>query len=246
MRPLSTLRALGQWAYAGASAAAFLGPATALARLSPVTALRLYRRWARHQSRRLGIEIVVENRSGYDGERGVLFVDLHQQTLLSVLTYPQVLPYRASLIVNVEFAVLPLVGWLSLSLGAVPIVRQKPEQAKAAMDGVVDRLKAGESFGMSIEGVRSRDGGLSPYKKGPAVLAIAAQCDIIPFMSFGEWPLWPRGEWRVRPGRVECVAYEPISTKGLTYEDRDALVARLRRLAESELAARGVIGPGAE
>ncbi len=231
-------RALGQWAFAGASAAAFLGPATALGQVSPMTSLRLLRRWARLQLSQLGITVSVDDRSGYDGRRGVLLVDLHQQTLLSTLIYPTVCPYPASLIVNVEYAALPLVGWLMLSLGSVPIVRQHPEQAKAAMASVVARLRAGEIFGMSIEGQRSRDGGLSPYKKGAAVLAIEAQVDIIPFMSFGEWALWPRGEWRVRPGHVHCVVYPPVSTKGLTYADRDALVARLRALAERELAAR--------
>ena len=235
----SRLRALTQWALAGGTAAAFLGPATVVAGVSPVTSLRLLRRWARLQLKALGIEVTVDDRSGFDGKRGVLFVDLHQQTLLSSLIYPMVMPHRASMIVNVEYAALPLLGWLALRLGSVPIVREKPEQARAAMAPIVARLRSGESFGMSIEGRRTEDGALSPYKKGAAVLAIEAQCDIIPFMSFGEYALWPRGEWRVRPGRVHCVAYEPVSTKGLTYADRDALVAGLRALAEAELAARG-------
>ena len=235
MQRPSAVKALAQWAFTGASAAALLGPATALGRLSPGTALKLYRYWAGLGLKRLGVEVTVDNRSGYDGKRGVLLVDLHQQTLLTALIYPRALPFKARLIVNVEFAAVPLVGWLALSLGAVPIVRQKPEQARAAMAPIAARIRAGESFGMSIEGVRSKDGGLSPYKKGAAVLAIEAQCDIIPFMSFGEWERWPRGEWRVRPGRVHCVVYPPVPTKGLTYDDRDALVAKLRALAEAEL-----------
>jgi len=236
MRP-PPLKALGQWAFAGTSAAALLGPATAVARVSRVTSLKMMRRWARLQLRQLGVEVTVEDRSGFDGRRGVLFVDLHQQTLLSALTYPTVFTHPATLIVNVEFLALPLVGWLMVSLGAVPIVRQRPEQAKAAMSTLAERLKGGESFGISIEGRRSSDGGLSPYKKGPAVLAIEAQCDIVPYMSFGEWELWPRGEWRVRPGRVHCVMYPPVPTRGLTYADRDALVGKLRALAERELGA---------
>lgn len=231
------LRAVGQWALTAGAAAVLLAPATVVAGVSPVTSLWLLRRWAGLQLKALGIEVTVDDRSGFDGKRGVLFVDLHQQTLLSTLIYPMVIPHRASMIVNVEYAALPLIGWLALRLGSVPIVREKPEQAKAAMAPIVARLRSGESFGMSIEGRRTEDGGLSAYKKGAAVLAIEAQCDIIPFMSFGEYALWPRGEWRVRPGHVHCVAYPPVSTKGLTYADRDALVAKLRALAEEELAA---------
>ena len=65
-------------------------------------------------------------------------------------------------------------------------------------------------------------------------IAIDAQCDIVPFMSHGEWSLWPHGDWRVRSGRIHCVVYPAIPTRGLGYGDRDALVGRLRELAESE------------
>jgi len=235
----SPLKAAAQWAHVGTTAVAMLGPATVVAPLSRRAGLELFRRWAKLQLDRFGIEIAVDDRSGYDGRRAVLFVDLHQQTLLSSLIYPQVIAQMASLVVNVEFLALTLVGWLSYAMGSVPIVRQNPKQAKAALARVVERLKAGESFGISIEGKRSEDGGLSPYKKGPAVLAIQAQCDIVPFMTFGEYELWPRGEWRIRPGRIEAVAFPAISTKGLTYADRDALVDRLWRLANEERAKRG-------
>jgi 1-acyl-sn-glycerol-3-phosphate acyltransferase len=239
----SPVRAAGQWAYLGVSGLAMLGPALFAAPFSPPTAYRLLRGWARRQLAQLGIELTVDDRSGYDGRRGVLFVDLHQQTLLTALIYPLVLPTSAALIVNAEFVALPLLGWLTIGLGAMPIVRQRPAQARAQLKQAAVRLKAGQSFGISIEGRRTADGGLSPYKKGPAVLAIDAQCDIIPYMSFGEYRLWPRGEWRVRPGRVECVLYPPVPTMGLKYEHREVLVESLWKLAKDELKARGFSAP---
>lgn len=184
-----------------------------------------------------GIELTVEDRSDVltrPRDRGVLFVHLDQQTLLSVAIYSLVLPRPFRLVVNAEFAALPLVGWLSLAQGAVPIWRQRPLQAKAALRRVSEAIRQGDDFGMSIEGRRSPDGELSPYKKGAAVIAIEAQCDIVPFMSHGEWALWPHGTLAVRPGRIHGIAYPAISTRGMTYDDRDELVAQLRALAESE------------
>lgn len=184
-----------------------------------------------------GIELSVDDRSDVltrRRDRGVLFVHLDQQTLLSVGIYSLVLPLPFRLVVNAEFAALPLVGWLSLAQGAVPIWRQRPEQARRALKTVSQAIRDGDNFGISIEGRRSPDGQLSPYKKGPAVIAIEAQCDIVPFMSHGEWSLWPHGDWRVRPGRIHGVVYPAISTRGMTYVDRDVLVTRLRDLAESE------------
>ena len=88
---------------------------------------------------------------------------------------------------------------------------------------------------ISIEGRRSPDGALQPYKKGAAVMAIESGATIIPVVLRGTRERLPYGAWRVRPGTIEVDYLEAIETKGLTYEDRDELVARLRALAEAEL-----------
>ena len=100
----------------------------------------------------------------------------------------------------------------------------------------MQKLKKGENVGMSIEGQRSLDGRLSPYKKGAAVIAIDAQCDIVPFMTHGEYLLWPRGAWTVLDGgTIDVKVYPRISTAGLTYADRDQLTEQLKSLAEAEI-----------
>jgi 1-acyl-sn-glycerol-3-phosphate acyltransferase len=182
----------------------------------------------------------IDDRPGLrpDDDRPRLFVHLDQQTLLAIALYPLIFQRQFSLIVNIEFALLPIIGWLTVADGAVILVRQWPAQARAGMRQAAQRMREGESFGISIEGRRSIDGGLSPYKKGPILLAIEAQCDIVPFMTHGEWPLWPRGQWKVRPGTVDAVLYPPISTRGLTIDDRDDLLAQLRELAVRERALR--------
>lgn len=243
--PLSRPRALAQWTALGASTVLRLGPATAIAPVSRKASHERARRWADLNLDRLGIDVHIHDRSGLGahstpgaraGDAGVLFVHLNQQTLLSGLIYIRALPAPFALIVNVEFAALPFVGWLTVAQGAVVIVRQWPEQAKRALATVPARLRAGESFGISIEGQRTKDGSLSPFKKGAVVLAIEAQCPIVPFMTNGEYALWPRGEWRIRPGRVDCVVFPAIDTRGLGYADRDRLVRQLRDLAENETA----------
>ncbi len=211
-----------------------LGPAAALARLQPGAAHALYRQWAKLQLEQLGIELHVHDQSGLNGRDGVLFVDLHQQTLLTSIVYPSALPRPVKLIINVEFAALPFIGWFAYAQGGAVIIRQNPKQATAVLKRVASRLREGETFGISIEGKRTEDGALSPYKKGPAALAIDAQCDIVPFMTHGEYALWPRGAWQVRPGRIDTTIYPPLSTRGLTYADRDDVVAQLRALAERE------------
>jgi 1-acyl-sn-glycerol-3-phosphate acyltransferase len=91
-------------------------------------------------------------------------------------------------------------------------------------------------FWPSIEGARSLDGDLLPYKKGPIVLALRGQATIIPMVIRGARAIMPRGEWRLRPGHIEIHLLQSIPTRGLTYDDRDAVLERLRTLAEHALA----------
>ncbi len=224
--------------------AARLLPALALAPVDNAASWRAASRASRAILDDFGIETRTSDHTGLSpadvARGGYLYVHLDQQTLLSTCLYPLVLHGPCSLVINVEFALLPVVGWLSLLQGAVPIVRQRPAQARRAVGRVARRLRDGENFGISIEGKRTTDGRLSPYKKGPAVIAIEAGATIVPFMSHGEYRLWPRGVRRPRPGLVDLVAYPPIATRGLTYADRDDVVATLRALAERERRARGI------
>lgn len=89
---------------------------------------------------------------------------------------------------------------------------------------------------MSIEGRRcGPDGSLSPFKKGAVVMAISAGADIVPFMTMGEMRAWPAGFGCVLPSsEIDCIVFPPIKTEGLTYEDRDRVLAQLRSIAEDE------------
>jgi 1-acyl-sn-glycerol-3-phosphate acyltransferase len=117
------------------------------------------------------------------------------------------------------------------------VVLRRRDHAKTtrALAEVTAGLRRGHSFGISIEGRRVRPNERAPYKKGPAVLAIAAQADIVPFVVRGADEVWRYGDWRPRPGTIEVELLEPIATRGLTYADRDALIAELRRRADLAL-----------
>jgi len=97
-------------------------------------------------------------------------------------------------------------------------------------------LRDGKSRGISIEGRRSRDGRLSPFKKGPAVLALRTRAPLVPFVLHGAHERLPWGAVSIRSGRITARVCRAIETKGLGYADRDALVARFGQVAQRELA----------
>jgi len=194
----------------------------------------IYMHWARMTCRIFGLTVSKSDGNNGDlGPRPHLYVWLNQTSLAENVTM-QVLPpfYK---IANLEYAVMPLVGWACWPLRDIVIVRQWKQQAKRGIERAATRLAGGETWMISIEGARSPDGRLLPYKKGPVVMAIRAQATIIPFAIHGGHEVMPHGEWRIRPGHLEVRLLPSIPTRGLTYDDRDAVFQELRQLAEREL-----------
>jgi 1-acyl-sn-glycerol-3-phosphate acyltransferase len=201
-------------------------------------ACRLLRRWSLAQLRVFGIELEVEIEEPLGEDRAYVFAHLNQTSFLESFIYPSMMPRPLQMVINIEFTLFPFIGQWLVALGATVVVRQWPAQAKRALEGAVQRLKRGECYGISLEGRRSRDGRLSRYRKGAVVMAIEGQADLVPFYIEGARESWPYGAWLPRPGRVRAVLLRPISVAGLTYRDRDALIERLRDIAEEALGER--------
>jgi 1-acyl-sn-glycerol-3-phosphate acyltransferase len=206
--------------------------------VSRQAAYRLLRGWALAQLRVFGIDLEVVLEEPLEEDRAYVFALLNQTSLLESFIYPSMLPRPLRMVINIEFILFPFVGQWSVALGATVVVRQWPTQAKRALEGAIRRLKRGECYGISLEGRRSRDGKLSRYRKGAAVMAIEGRADLVPFYIEGAREAWPYGAWSPRPGHVRVVLTRPICVAGLTYHDRDIVVERLREIAEEALGQR--------
>lgn len=86
------------------------------------------------------------------------------------------------------------------------------------------------------EGTRSDDGVLRPFKKGAAAMAIEAQVPLIPAAIAGTHRILEKGSVVIRPRPSALIIGEPISTTGLTANDREELTqkahAEVARLLE--------------
>jgi 1-acyl-sn-glycerol-3-phosphate acyltransferase len=97
-------------------------------------------------------------------------------------------------------------------------------------------LRAGTSFLFFPEGTRSRPGALLPFKKGGFIMAIKAHAPIVPVALHGSYEAMTRGSALIHPVTISVRIGEPIETAGLTLDDRDALIERVRGRMQELLA----------
>lgn len=191
--------------------------------------------WNRIFLKMFGVEVIVEfENKNFDFSSGGVVVGLTQQSLIDPIIGQLIAPKVFMSIWNIEYALIPFIGWISWIFGWV-IIRQLPKQSRRKIKKAESYLRKGGLVYLSIEGKRSIDGSLSPYKKGPAILAIQANAKVIPVIIHGSNIILPYGEWKIRPGKVKLKVLNEISTDGMEYEDRDLLINKLRELAEHEL-----------
>ena len=197
--------------------------------------LRIFIGWNRFFLKLFHIEITLENENNpTDTMNGCVFILLNQTSLLDGSVGAMILPLPWRGLVNIEYALIPVFGWVMFLFSWV-IIRQWPKQAKKTMQKVETFLQQGGNLWISIEGKRSKDGSLSPYKKGPVVLAINAKAKIVPVIHTGVRDCLPYGKWRIRPGKVTIRYCKAIPTKDMQYDDRQEIVNNLRTLAENKL-----------
>lgn len=162
--------------------------------------------------------------------KNTVFVLLNQSSFLDSLLPPPVEKIRG--IINIEFALYPVVGWF-MGITNFVIIRQIPRQAKNAINKTNNFLKSGGNIYISIEGKRSKDGALNDYKKGPLVMAINTQSDIVPIIIQGSFEALPYGALYIKPSTIKMCFLDPIPTKGLTYEHRNILREKLLTIAHN-------------
>jgi 1-acyl-sn-glycerol-3-phosphate acyltransferase len=78
-----------------------------------------------------------------------------------------------------------------------------------------------------VEGKRSFDGKLLPFKKGPFYLAEECKVPIVPITISGTEAVMPKARFAIRPGTVTVQFHDPIEPKD--FGDRDALMAKVRK-----------------
>ena len=161
----------------------------------------------------------------------VVFCSNHESNVDPAVLFKALHP-QLHVLYKAELHRFPIMGTVFDVGGFVPIDRGDRDKAMASIARGAAALRAGYSFLIFPEGTRSRTGHLLPFKKGGFIMAIQAQAPIVPVAIQGGRAAMKRGSAFVRPVRVSVRIGTPIPTAGLTLDDRDDLIARVRTEVE--------------
>jgi 1-acyl-sn-glycerol-3-phosphate acyltransferase len=187
--------------------------------------------WGRFLLRANGLQAKVEGLEHLAPGQPYVFVSNHL-SWVDIWALVDVLPDSPRFVSKMELRHFPIIGRAMEEAGQIFIDRQQIRSAMDAYQNAANTIRSGHSAVVFAEGTRSRTGALLPFKKGPFVLAIAAQVPAVPVRVIGTYQVLPRGSNVIRPGPITVRVGEPIPTTGMTYEDRDGFSEKVRSAME--------------
>jgi 1-acyl-sn-glycerol-3-phosphate acyltransferase len=184
-----------------------------------------------------GIRTVVEGAEHVQRHRAAVYAANHTSQVEPPIIFDLLrdLFPRLRILYKAELRKLPILVRAFDLAGFVPLQRGNRDQSLPAIEGAAEALRCGNSFLIFPEGTRSRTGELLPFKKGGFILAIKGQAPIVPVAISGARAAMRKGSLVISPVTVHVRIAAPIETAGLTLDDRDVLVGRVRETIEGLL-----------
>jgi len=160
----------------------------------------------------------------------------NHQSHFDVLTLIGHIPLQLRWVMKIELRSIPVFGIGCERLGMIYVDRSDSEKAHESLERAKSKISDGSSVIFFPEGTRSPDGRLIEFKKGGFYMAIETQTPILPITINGSRFALPKGKpYLMRAGKIEVIIHDPIDVKGLTLEDRDLLLTKVRAIIEKDL-----------
>jgi 1-acyl-sn-glycerol-3-phosphate acyltransferase len=183
--------------------------------------------WARQVLKAAGTPVQAEGLERIPHGQPVVYASNHS-SMFDIWALFAVLPGSVRFVAKQELFRIPLLGQAMRAAGHVAIDRVNRKRAFEAYDDAARTIRRGISAVVFPEGTRSRTGELLPFKNAPFGLAIAAQVPLVPVYVHDTFEIKPKGSLGLRPRPIRLFVGEPISTAGLSLDDREALRDRTR------------------
>ena len=216
----------------GAPAALILFPWTLIS--GNANALYNVSQWIVRTAFRLaGIRVEVTGRERVPAGTACIFMSNHVSNLDPPALIPN-LPGRTSAFLKRSLTKIPVLGY-GFKLGEfVPVDRDgNVESAKESVAEARRVMEKGIHITTFVEGTRSRDGRMLPFKKGPFYLAMESGAPCVPISIYGTESMMSKGSMSVRPGTAHIVFHSPLDPK--SFATREEMMEAMRASIASGL-----------
>jgi 1-acyl-sn-glycerol-3-phosphate acyltransferase len=173
----------------------------------------------------IGVKVDVRGLEHLEADRNYIFMSNHVSNLDPPVLIPSI-PGRCSVLVKKEVFRIPILGLAMRMADLVPVDRRNRESAIESVRAAVEVMRHHIHMVIFVEGTRSWDGRLLPFKKGPFHVAMEVGAPVVPVTILGTYECWPKGKFVVRPGTATVVFHPPIDPAG--FSDREELMATVR------------------
>ncbi len=189
--------------------------------------------WGRLALRIYNVKLLVEGTENIPAN-GCLFVFNHSSDF-DILAIVAGIEKSARFGAKIELFSIPFFGAAMRIMGVLPITRSERGKVLKLYDESIARVLKGESFFLAAEGTRQPTAGVGEkFKSGPFIFAINGQFPLVPVVLYGVRDCLAKGDF------IACTQHwqytirlrilPPISTLGLTEDDRGRLKADVREM----------------
>jgi 1-acyl-sn-glycerol-3-phosphate acyltransferase len=181
----------------------------------------------------IGIRVVAEGLEHVPPHTACIFMANHVSNLDPPALIP-LIPGRTSAFLKRSLMKIPVLGY-GFKLGEfVPVDRDgRVESAQESIAIARKVLETGLHITTFVEGTRSRDGRMLPFKKGPFYLAKETGAPCIPVSIFGTETMMAKGSLKIRPGTAHIIFHPPLYPDD--YATREELLEAVRAAIASGL-----------
>jgi 1-acyl-sn-glycerol-3-phosphate acyltransferase len=179
-----------------------------------------------------GVRVETVGLDQFDHSRSYIFMTNHVSNLDPPIQIP-LIPRRTSVMVKSELFKVPILGRAMRMGSMVPVDRGNRDAGIEAVRAAKLVVRQGLNMTIYVEGKRSFDGKLLPFKKGPFYLAMECGVPVVPVTIAGTHYTMPKARFSIRPGRVTVIFHPPIDPKD--FGSRDCLMEKVRSAIDSGL-----------
>jgi 1-acyl-sn-glycerol-3-phosphate acyltransferase len=179
-----------------------------------------------------GVRVKTAGLDKLDPARTYIFMSNHVSNLDPPITVP-LIPKRTSVLVKKELFKVPVLGKAMRMGSLIPVDRGNRDAGIESVRAAKEVVQQGLNMTIYVEGKRSFDGKLLPFKKGPFYLAMECGVPVVPITITGTPYVMPKGRFAIKPGLVTVNFHPPIEPED--FGSRECLMEKVRAAIDSGL-----------